>query len=1672
MKFLRILVVMAFLLAVSSSVFASSDTTVWQGQYYTGTTFNVGTYAFVFTVYDAPVGGTFCYVNASTLTTGAWGQWYSEQLGVSAACNDPTKDYYLNININGVDQPPRRRINIFNFLRKNSNETTSGSLHANTSLTLQGNPVAVYQFGNNAFSGTGNFQTTGNVTANFFCNSTNCYPISSFLTGSGSTYNATYDLWAYNQTAPAISYILSLGYLNSSYNATYNTYAYNQTTPAIDYILSLGGINSTYNATYDLWAYNQTTPAIDFILSLNYSNVSGSSYNATYDLWAYNQTTPAINYCDANFVNFANVSNLNVNSSVWWGGYNSVPASWTDTYNSTYNSWAYNQTTPAIDFIQSLGYSNSSYNATYNSWAYNQTVAAIDYIMSLNYVNSTYNATYDQWAYNQTVAAIDYIQSLGYSNSTFNSTYDTWAYNQTTPAVDFIQSLGYSNSSYNATYDSWAYNQTVAAIDYIASLNYVNSTYNATYDSWAYNQTVAAIDYIQSLGYSNSTYNSTYNTWAYNQTVAAIDYIASLGYLNSTYNSTYDTWAYNQTTPAIDYILSLNYSNSTSSYNSTYDTWSYNQTTPAILYCDANFINWANESDLNVNSSNSTIWWAGYSSVPSAWTDTYNSTYNSWAYNQTIPAMDYADGKFILQVDENYLNTNSSNYWDGLDDPLASWTDTYNATYNTYAYNQTTAAIDFVQSLGYVNSTYNSTYNTWAYNQTTAAIDYVNAQNYINSTYNSTYDAKADYQFGTNSFNGSGNFTTTGNITAGIFVGGNFTGNLATMSRVNVTGGADIGANITVSGSSNFTGDVVVNKVTASEVKAPFTAGFVVLPTRIDNGNGTITFGDGYANLYDTLEGDGYLRTYYLTGGTTGTELPAIPDGQTSYIVADYNGGSPIINVITNRDLIHQTNVVPLVTVSRVGNSIYMLEWQNMGLAAAEKINDRLVRIYRYSREAGLVLGESFERYVTVTSGVVWFGTTRISIPPLNSSADLDVFYHNATGSWVKNTTMGNQWQNKYYDNGTGLVELNTSEYAINWVYIYINNASEIDIVVGSQNYSSIAEALFGQPPATLPFQISSNYMLIGRIIFQANATSAADIGSVFTTSFTSGASASDHNALSNLEGGGSGSFYHLSSSEYQTVQTVNSTYRRLDTQINWSNLTAYPTACSAGQYVSGFNGALNCSTPSTTNSTYNTWAYNQTTPAIDFIQSFGYLNSSYNATYDLWAYNQTSPAILYCDATFLTIANESNLNVNHSNSTTWWDGLLAPLASWSDTYNATYNTYAYNQTIPALDNASATYISKTSEGNLNVNHSNSTTFWSGLATPLASWTDTTNSTYNLWAYNQTIPALDNASATYIAKTSEGNLNVNSSVWWSGLNAPSATWTSTFNSTYDLYAYNQTLPALANASATYISKTAEGNLNVNHSNSTTFWAGLTAPLASWIDTTNATYNAKADYAFDGNNFLGTGNFTTTTGNVSAVNFCDSTGCSTRTQLLSTFNSTYDAKADYAFGSKNFSGTGDFTTTGNVSAANVFLKAYYDAVSQIDQTTISVNVWQNITLTSTQSGGVRAFHYPANTSNVSIWIQDAGVYDVGYIVQYMATSNSRAGAVRVMKNGAELPKSYFELGAPSTYPASVRNQFHATLAAGDRLELQWVSNNAGLWIQQANTWGTNKETAVFSVRRIG
>ncbi len=237
-------------------------------------------------------------------------------------------------------------------------------------------------------------------------------------------------------------------------------------------------------------------------------------------------------------------------------------------------------------------------------------------------------------------------------------------------------------------------------------------------------------------------------------------------------------------------------------------------------------------------------------------------------------------------------------------------------------------------------------------------------------------------------------------------------------------------------------------------------------------------------------------------------------------------------------------------------------------------------------------------------------------------------------------------------------------------------------------------------------------------------------------------------------------------------------------------------------------------------------------------------------------------------DGRYISQLEEANLNVNSSD---FWDGLDTPLASWIVTFNATYDSKVTDNSSWSQSLADGLYadISVTG-GNASWNQS----FANSLYLP---------HTVDTWRLNftdyYTKSQVDNNLSLRLLATdqryNETQLIVDSN----------ASWTSTFNSTYDAKVtdnsswnqgvadgryvdlgntnylnnatFNQALTdtLYADISVTgdnsswnqslgdslYLAQAEEANLNVNSSD---FWDNLDEPLAAWISTFNATYDAK------------------------------------------------------------------------------------------------------------------------------------------------------------------------------------------------------------------------------------
>ena len=252
-----------------------------------------------------------------------------------------------------------------------------------------------------------------------------------------------------------------------------------------------------------------------------------------------------------------------------------------------------------------------------------------------------------------------------------------------------------------------------------------------------------------------------------------------------------------------------------------------------------------------------------------------------------------------------------------------------------------------------------------------------------------------------------------------------------------------------------------------------------------------------------------YTITATLSGGTENdwdtfdTYIIKLANNDESYVTINYNNNSPRYEVTTvNSTTINESTVLPLYSIYRTDNDLHVLEWGEMGTGLLNKLHQRFVKTQRFAYESGVMLDESATRIITTTSGLIWLGGSRLSIPASNSSTDPCEFWHHASGVWIKSDVT--TYNNMQYDDGTDLQPVGNTRFGVNWIYISAESNPCIFYVLGSGSYT-LVEAVDAPKPNALPDVIATHGILVGRIIIEQAATSATQIDSAFEKDFAGG---------------------------------------------------------------------------------------------------------------------------------------------------------------------------------------------------------------------------------------------------------------------------------------------------------------------------------------------------------------------------------------------------------------------------------------------------------------------------------------------------------------------------------------------------------------------------------------
>jgi len=307
----------------------------------------------------------------------------------------------------------------------------------------------------------------------------------------------------------------------------------------------------------------------------------------------------------------------------------------------------------------------------------------------------------------------------------------------------------------------------------------------------------------------------------------------------------------------------------------------------------------------------------------------------------------------------------------------------------------------------------------------------------------------------------------------------------------------------------------------------------------VDNGDGSIDLPEIKVALYDNSDNLELLKIYTVASGTTGIGgIPSLANNDTNYIIVEYNGGSPIYNVLDNDGTVNSSDVVLYMIVYRANNFVHTLEFGNMGAGLPNKLNTRLISTDRFARESGCALGLSGSTgVVTLSSGVVWNGPYRQIVTAVNSQDDVFFKSFHSGGTWTYVTT-GDTINNSFYDDGTNLVSATAGKYLVNWYFRgqEVNDHLYELISYGQYDTVQLAEA---SPEPNLPELITSHAFLVGRIIVAVSATTGIT-QSAFTTVFQPSGAPVLHNDLAGIQGGVAGEYYHLDSNKYNNLALTN----------------------------------------------------------------------------------------------------------------------------------------------------------------------------------------------------------------------------------------------------------------------------------------------------------------------------------------------------------------------------------------------------------------------------------------------------------------------------------------------------------------------------------------------------
>lgn len=260
-----------------------------------------------------------------------------------------------------------------------------------------------------------------------------------------------------------------------------------------------------------------------------------------------------------------------------------------------------------------------------------------------------------------------------------------------------------------------------------------------------------------------------------------------------------------------------------------------------------------------------------------------------------------------------------------------------------------------------------------------------------------------------------------------------------------------------------------------------------------------------------------------------GTSSLTMVDNALNYIYVDYNGGSPIVDSTTNLNDINNTSMFAIGIAYRDSSSVETLN-DGVFLSNYRARSWRKFAQIGVQRTSGGTISASSTMQFGVAANTLYYSDQEVnnSANWISPSKTMNVYYRDGGTGWTASSS--HYIRSSVYDNNSGTpATLTNNRYSVYFVYMCLEGS--LYAVMGQGDYT-LTQAQQATLPAILPPYLSAFAFPFGKIITLKGATSFTEIQNNVSQNFSL-ASASNHNELSNLQGGTTNEYYHLTNREY-----------------------------------------------------------------------------------------------------------------------------------------------------------------------------------------------------------------------------------------------------------------------------------------------------------------------------------------------------------------------------------------------------------------------------------------------------------------------------------------------------------------------------------------------------------